>query len=153
MDAQTFGVTLSDEDSERLAAFVEFGVSKESLALGMGERRAIIRDIFDTIGRAIPTSEIEKLVRGETIPNSRNLANEQIQLAHVRAAFRSMYGHDPNFKDANQNLAWNTLMYRIRFPRNIEKEKQGISKFKKIFHRTPINPFQWAAVRALGYTN
>lgn len=152
-DAQAFTVTLSDEDSERLAAFIEFGTSKESLVLGMGERRAVIRDVFDTIGRAIPTSEIEKLIRGETIPNSRNLASEQVRLAQVRAVFRSMYGHDPNFKETNQNLAWNTLMYRIRFPRNIEKEKRGISKFKQIFRRTPTDPFQWATVRVLGYTN
>lgn len=150
-DAKTFKVNLSFQDLERLAVFVEFGTSKESLALGFGERRAVIRDVLDTIGRAIPTEDIEKLIRGETASRSRNLAREQAQLLRSRVTFRSIYGHDPNFKSANENLAWNTLMYRIRFPRNIEKEKQGITKFKQLFHKAPTDPFQWAVVRVLGY--
>lgn len=150
-DARAFRITLSEADLERLAAFIEQGTSQESIALGSGERRAAIRDIFDTIGRAIPTSDIEKLIRGETAPGSRNLDREKEQLQRTRLTFRTIYGRDPNFKNAQENKAWNTLMYRIRFSRDLNAEKKGIQAFKVLFKKDPKDPFQWAAVRSLGY--
>ena len=42
-------------------------------------------------------------------------------------------------------------MYRIRFPRDLAVEKQGILEFKNLFNRAPQDPFQWATVRVLGY--
>ncbi|MEK6570292.1 MAG: hypothetical protein AABZ61_02915, partial [Bacteroidota bacterium] len=85
------------------------------------------------------------------IPLHRNLAREQAQLPRVRATFRTIYGHDPVFSDENENLAWNTLMYRIRFPRNLGLERQGITEFIHTFHRRPRDSFQWATVRVFGY--
>jgi hypothetical protein len=62
-----------------------------------------------------------------------------------------MVGHAPNFQDAAEDLAWNTMMYRIRFPRDLVKEQKGITRFKTIFKRLPTSPLDWAEVRALGY--
>ncbi len=152
-DAKTFAVDLSTEDAARIASFIENGSSDKSKALGSGERRAVIRDIFDTIGRAIPMSDIEKLVQGQTAPGSRNIERERAQLQRSRSAFRAIYGHDPNFKNTEENLAWNTLMYRIRFPRDLKAEKIGIKEFKATFGKDPKDPFQWATVRVMGYVN
>lgn len=149
-DAKSFGVSVSAADQARLASFIEFGTSPASKALGSGERRAVIRDVFETLGKAASTDAIEKLVNGQ-LSGDRNLEREKAQLVRARGTFNTIYGRDPNFKDADENLAWNTLMYRIRFPRDLSKEKTGIVGFQKTFRKTPSDPFQWAVVRVLGY--
>lgn len=149
-DALAFGVSLSDADRQRLGRFIEDGSDVATRALGSGERRALIRDAFDTMGRAPTSVDMERLANGQ-IPLTRNLAREQAQLPQARAAFRTIYGRDPNFQNQEENLAWNTLMYRIRFPRNLPLEQRGITEYRRIFRRTPSTPFHWATVRLLGY--
>ena len=150
-DARSFGVTVSTEDQERLASFIETGTSPETQALGSGERRALVRDALQTMGRSnIPLADLERMARGE-IPATRNITIERQQLPRVRATFRSIFNRDPNFQNANENLVWNTMMYRIRFTRNLAEEREGIQDFRALFNRTPTDPFQWAVVRALGY--
>ncbi len=150
-DARSFQVVLLPADRERFAAFVDAGTTAETRALGSGERRALLRDALQTIGRSsLPLADLERLARGE-IPTTRNLESERAQLPRVRATFRTLYGRDPDFRNAEENLAWNVLMYRIRFPRNLALERQGIQEFRSTFRRDPQDPFQWAVVRALGY--
>ncbi len=150
-DARSFGVTLAAPDQERLASFVDNGTTSETRALGSGERRALVRDALQTMGRSnVPLSDLERMARGE-IPATRNLVIEREQLPRVRSTFRSLYNRDPNFRNAEENLVWNTMMYRIRFPRNLAAEREGIQDFRQAFNRTPTDPFQWAVVRALGY--
>lgn len=151
-DAQAFGINLSSEDASRIASFVETGSSKETKALGSGERRALLRDAYDTLGKPVSNTDLERLAKGE-IAKARNIDKERTQLPRVRSTFRSIYGHDPNFKNNEENLAWNTLMYRIRFPRDLKAEKNGIKEFKATFGKDPKDPFQWAAVRVMGYVN
>lgn len=149
-DADAYRVRLSDADRDRLAAFVKNGVSKETAALGPGERAALIRDVFETVGRAVPDTDLAKLADRQ-IPAARNLSKEQKLQPRALSTFQTIYGRKPDFKNAEENLAWNTLMYRIRFPRDLGVEKDGIKEFKSLFGRDPKDPFQWAAVRVLGY--
>lgn len=149
-DAKAFGANLTAEDAARVASFIENGSSKETVALGSGERRALLRDAYDTLGKAPSNADLERLARGE-IAKARNMDKERAQLPRVRSTFRTIYGRDPNFKNAEENLAWNTLMYRIRFPRDLKEEKQGIVAFRQTFRKVPTDPFQWAVVRVLGY--
>lgn len=150
-DARGFGVNLSTTAKERLAGFIERGTSEETRELGSGERRALVRDLLDTMRRSdISTEDLERLASGQ-IPLARNLAQERTQLPRVRQTFRTLYGHDPNFQNSEENLAWNTLMYRIRFPRDLAAEREGIQQFRNTFRRSPSDPFQWAVVRVLGY--
>lgn len=149
-NARSFGISLSESQLEGLARFVDHGTTPETIALGSGERLAMLRDLFDTLRRAPSITDLERNASGQ-LPLSRNLAQERLQLPRVRQTFRSIYGHDPNFKNANENLAWNTLMYRIRFPRNLSAEREGAQTYRQLFRGTPQDPFQWATVRALGY--
>ncbi len=142
---------MTTEDQERLASFIETGTSPATQALGSGERRALVRDALQTMGRSnIPLADLERMARGE-IPTTRNITRERVQLPRVRATFRSLYNRDPNFKNAEENLVWNTMMYRIRFTRDLAAEREGIQDFRRVFNRAPTDPFQWAVVRALGY--
>lgn len=150
-DARAFQVVLPSADRERFAAFIDAGTTAETRALGAGERRALLRDALQTIGRAsLPIADLERLARGQ-IPTTRNLEGERAQLPRARTTFRTIYGRDPDFRNPEENLAWNTLMYRIRFPRDLALERQGIQEFRATFRRDPQDPFQWAVVRALGY--
>lgn len=149
-DAKEFKLVMTPEQADLFTKFIVYG-TRTTLKLGSGERRAVLRDALETMARVnIPFEDFDRMTMGE-IPKTRNLPQERIQLPRVRATFRTIYGHDPNFKDASENLAWNTLMYRIRFPRDLAKERQGIVKFKKLFNKNPSSPLAWAAVRALGY--
>lgn len=149
-DAQSFGITLGAADMYRLGRFIEDGSDAVTRVLGSGERRALVRDAFDTMGRAPTSGDMERLANGQ-IPLSRNLAREHEQLSEARVAFRLIYGHNPNFQNYEENLAWNTLMYRIRFSRDLVREQRGIVEYRRLFGRTPSTPFHWATVRVLGY--
>lgn len=135
--------------------FIETGSTPASRALGRGERQAILRDAQETMGRPesrIPASDLERMANGQ-IPLTRNLSYERSMAPRALATFRTIFGHAPNFQDERENLAWNTLMYRIRFPRDLTLERQGIAEFRRAFGRDPQTPFQWAAVRVMGYVD
>lgn len=147
--ATEFGVTLSASETTTAAGFIVNGTTPATVALGSGERLALVRDQLETLGRVSLTA-LEQLAIGQK-PTVRNLAKEQAQLAKVLNVFVRLAGHRPNFKNVKEDLAWNTMMYRIRFTRDLNKERAGITKFKAIFGRIPTSPLDWATVRAYGY--
>lgn len=147
--AKEFKVTLTAEEKIIVTNFVTYGVSSATIALGSGERLALVRDQLETLGRLSVTA-LEQLASGQK-PTDRNLAKEQAQVSLALKVFVKLTGHRPNFKNVSEDLAWNTLMYRIRFPRDLNKEKMGILKFKAVEKRNPRTPFDWAEVRAWGY--
>jgi hypothetical protein len=153
---QAFGLSVPVEAQRYLASFVETGTTPVTQRLGEGERRALVRDWLDTVG-VIPSggveavvADLERIASGQ-IPRGRNLVRERAQLTRVRQTFRTLYGRDPNFQNPQENLAWNTLMYRVRFTRDLQAERIGIQEFRATFRRAPQDPFQWAAVRVMGY--
>ncbi|MBI4281321.1 Ig-like domain-containing protein [Candidatus Uhrbacteria bacterium] len=149
--ATEFDITLNSSDISTLTSFVTNGTSEAAKKLGSGERLAVVRDILETLGRASLTA-IEQISAGEK-PTDRNLTKEQAQVNKALPLFKKMLGvsRAPNFKNANEDLAWNTLMYRIRFDRDLAKEQKGIVRFKKVIGKNPSSPLDWAAVRAYGY--
>ena len=150
-DATSFGIVITDEQIRAIANFVTYGASTETIKLGSGERHAVIRDYFETVGRGdVVWDDIQRLTIGQK-PVKRNLAKEQAQVPIALTAFTRMTGHAPNFQNASEDLAWNTLMYRIRFTRNLVKEQNGINRFQNLYKRSPVSPFDWSIVRALGY--
>jgi len=150
-DAREFHVTLTTAQQNLLASFIDNGTSPATIALGSGERRALVRDALETMQRgSITIDDLNRMANGQ-IPLGRNLTVERQRVVNVRATFRAIYKHDPNFQNPEENLAWNTLMYRIRFPRDLVAERRGIVFFRALYHRTPATPSAWAAVRVLGY--
>jgi hypothetical protein len=151
-DAASFRLTITPSDADAIGIFIAYGNSPATKKLGQGERRALIRDYFDTLHTtSIRWDDIERLATG-LIPLHRNLIQEQRQAPTVLQAFKLLFRHAPNFKNASDNLAWNTLMYRIRFPRDLVKEAKGITLFRTLMKHAPKTPFEWAEVRAGGYT-
>lgn len=147
--ATEFGVTLSATDLAAAANFVNSGTTAATVRLGSGERLALVRDQLETLGR-ISVLALEQLAAGQK-PTVRSLSKEQSQLPKVLAAFEKVFGRRPNFRNAADDLRWNTLMYRVRFPRDLAKERTGIARFKVVFGRIPTSPLDWAVVRAIGY--
>lgn len=136
-----------------LEVFLRSGTTPSTKILGSGERLALLKDARETMGRTdIPVEDLERMAEGK-IPKTRNLIIERTLAPRALATFKALYNHAPNFNIPSENLAWNTLMYRIRFPRDLKQESQGIQKFKQTFKKTPSDPFQWAVVRVLGYVN
>ena len=136
-----------------LEQFIQAGGNTGSRALGRGEREAVIRDLQEILGRTaanLPVADLDRISNGQ-IPLTRNLAYERLMVPRALATFRTMFGHAPNFQNQAENLAWNTLMYRIRFPRNLVLEREGIVEYRRTFRGAPQTPFQWAVVRVLGY--
>jgi hypothetical protein len=150
-DAKAFGLTLAPAQATEITNFIVYGISPATAKLGQGERRALIRDYMDTMQRSgVVWSDIERMANGR-IPIQRNLEAERAQVATVLPIFRKIFGHDPNFDSAVENLSWNTLMYRIRFPRDLVREMSGIQEYLVLYWRTPSTPLQWSIVRVLGY--
>ena len=150
-DAIAFNVGLTASQSTAITNFVTYGASDETESLGAGERRALVRDYFETVGRAdVNWNDIQRMTTGQK-PLVRNLPNEQANVAATLAVYVKFVGHAPNFSVAKEDLAWNTLMYRIRFPRDLNKERAGITKFQSLYKRVPSSPLDWSAVRAWAY--
>lgn len=150
-DAIAFKVGLTATESTAITNFVTYGASAETKSLGAGERRALVRDYFETVGRAdVNWNDIQRMTTGQK-PLVRNLPNEQANVAAALAVYVKFVGHAPNFSIPKEDLAWNTLMYRIRFPRDLNKERAGITKFQSLFKRVPSSPLDWSAVRAWAY--
>ncbi len=150
-DLRAFKVKAAEAERARFTTFIRFGSGPASQALGEGERRAVLRDALETMRRSdIPQEDLERISKGE-IPKMRNLIEERKQVARALPTFQSLFGQAPDFSNPAHNLAWNTLLYRIRFPRDLKAEQQGIKEFKQLFNRSPQDPFQWATVRVLGY--
>jgi len=150
-DALAFKVGLTDSQLTSITNFVTYGASPATIKLGSGERRAVIRDYLETVGRSeVIWEDVQRMSTGQKLVN-RNLAKEQAQVDRVLINFKKMVGHTPNFKVLEEDIAWNTMMYRIRFPRDLVKEQTGIVKFKKLYSRIPSTPMEWSIVRALGY--
>ena len=148
--ALEFGVTLSTTQVNTASSFISSGTTMATVKLGSGERLALVRDQLETLGR-VDVAALEQLAVGQK-PTARNLAKEQVQVGKVLTAFVKLTGHRPNFKIAKEDLAWNTMMYRIRFARDLNKERAGITMFRSVYGRTPTSPLDWAAVRAWGYS-
>lgn len=144
-----FKVTLSATDVTIASNFITYGISTATKNLGSGERLALVRDQLETLGKVSLTA-LEQLANGQK-PTERSLNKEQAQLGKVLQAFEKLLGRRPNFKIASEDLAWNTMMYRVRFKRDLNKERGGITKFRAVFKRTPTSPLDWASVRAWGY--
>ncbi|MDO8505572.1 MAG: hypothetical protein Q7S48_03270, partial [bacterium] len=143
--AAEFGVTLSTVQVDLVSSFITNGTTAATVKLGSGERLALVRDQLETLGR-VDVTALEQLAAGQ-IPTARNLSKEQAQVGKVLTAFVKLTGHRPNFKIAKENIAWNTMMYRIRFSRDLNKERAGITVFRSIYAgRTPTSPLDWAVV-------
>ena len=110
---------------------------------------ALVRDQLQTLGR-ISVAALEQLASGQK-PTVRDLAKEQAQVGRVQRYYKLLMGRNPNFQELKEDLAWNTMIYRVRFARNLAKERVGIVKFKATFGRIPTSPLDWATVRAWGY--
>jgi len=150
-DAKEFGLTLTTDEAMADRNFIVYGISTATVKLGQGERRAVMRDYMDTVRRSNTVwTDVQRLTTGQ-IPISRNLAIERQRVSVALPVFHRIFGHDPNFKNATENLAWNTLMYRIRFTRDMVKEANGVRAFYVMFRHTPVTPFEWSVVRVLGY--
>jgi len=150
-DAIAFKVGLTAAQTDAVTNFIVYSASPETAKLGAGERRALMRDYLETVARPnVVWDDVQRLATGQK-PVKRNLPKEQAQVTRALANFKLMVGHAPNFKDAKEDLAWNTLMYRIRFTRDLKKEQSGILQFKKLYSRAPSTPMEWAIVRGLGY--
>jgi hypothetical protein len=148
-DAKEFGLVL--EGISTVVDYVAYGNSPASLKFGQGERRAILRDYLETVNRAnIVWEDMERLAVGQ-IPKVRNLQKERANVSRALPVFRKIFGHDPNFQNATENLAWNTLMYRIRFSRDMGKESSGLAVYRRFYGHSPSTPFGWSVVRVLGY--
>lgn len=155
--AVEFKVTLAAGVKTVATNFVTYGTSSAAVKLGAGERLAVIRDVLEILGSKVANDSSALLLAAEQIssgqkPTVRNLTKEVEQLKQVLPAFVKLAGHKPDFKSAKEDLAWNTMQYRVRFARDLAKEKAGIVKFKAVFNKTPKSPLDWAVVRAWGYS-
>ncbi len=150
-DIITFNVGVSPLEKEWIITFVCYGHSLPTVALGSGERRAMIRDYFETAyASQVYWGDIYRMSIGQKIVQ-RNLTKEVAQIERVITTFEMLYNRRPAFGLDAEDLSWNTLMYRIRFVRNLEKERLGIGRFETQFDRLPTSPYDWALVRVYGY--
>ncbi len=147
--AQQSGVIINNYDLTVAVNFVTYGVSDVTIRQGWVERLKLVGDQLQTLGyiNVYALNEISDGVK----PNKRNVVYEQKQFSAVSQAFRTLVGRNYNPADLTDDLAWHTMMYRLRFPRNIVKENAAVAYYIKVFKRKPVSAFDWSVVRAWAY--
>ncbi len=150
-DLKALKISATPFQINRLQLFMAYGNSWATMRLGEGERRAVLKDLLETLATPnLSAVDLDRVTRGVK-PFARNLKQEQKQLEVVRRTFRRIYKHDPIFSTPSENLAWNALMYRLRFPRVLAAESEGIRRFQTTYGSKPQTPYDWATVRVMGY--
>jgi hypothetical protein len=147
--AQQTGVVLHNSDLTKAVNFVTYGISDVTIRLGWVERLTLVRDQLETLGY-ININVLTEIASGKK-PSKRNILHEQRQYVAASQAFRALVGRNYNPTDLTDDLAWHTMMYRLRFPRNIVKENAAVAQYVKVFKRKPVSAFDWSVVRAWAY--
>lgn len=117
---------------------------------GSGERAVFWREFTELYGREPFVAELDLMSNGQI--HERNPELESRLMNQVLPLWQKLTGKKSltNISDREQQI-FDVMVYRLRFPRDIEQEKLGLTKFIRLFQYLPKTPIDWAAVRVLGY--
>jgi len=133
--------------------FLSYGGSEHFENLTQKQRQSILED-FEYIYGYMPATEkdwenLDKISSGE-VP-SRVLAREVIAVK----TFAQVFGRIVDFSNVGDERFVHMVAYRLRVldrDRDLEKEKQALSKFISVFQDVPKSSGAWGIVRAIAYT-
>lgn len=121
-----------------------------TMAYGPGERKVAWREFVELYCREPAIAEVDLMVTGQV--HEREAAFETRRQKLVLPLWQKITKRKSlNNSSAYDEQVYLTIMYRLRFPRELHREQQGIKQFTNIFKRFPKSSEDWAAVRALGY--
>lgn len=148
-DAQFFKLQVSAHQRDLLAIYIKYGSSLASCELGEGERRALVRDLFDTLRTtSFPISDLDRLASGQT-PRARSHVAASKRAASTRQLLLSTKSYKKEwFHPTHPN--WMTVYHRTRSPNKPRLDKLGLIKYIARFRQLPNTPAQWALTRVLG---
>lgn len=151
-DLKTYKLKAKPTDIDRLALFVLRGSNDRTRKLGERERSSLIRDLLDiTRITTFPIRDAELLADGSRFIASRNVRQEKAYAPSVLKIFKTIAKHTPNHKVPKDEWVYNALTYRVRIPidRDVQAETSALTRYKKLFKKSPKTPLEWAAVRAI----
>ncbi len=118
--------------------------------LGQREREALWRDYVAVYDTEPTASALDVMATGQ-VPLV-DIAAEKSQAKNVLPYWRAITGKRTLVPVSTWGFSvYNTLVYRLRYERDLKKEAVGIKQFKKTFRRNPATPVEWASVRAWAY--
>ena len=82
---------------------------------------------------------------------ARDPQKEKKLLPQALIVFKKITGRAPKTENSLDQKIMTSLIYDIKYPRDLAKEKIALNKFSKIFKRLPKSPLDWSAVRVLAY--
>jgi len=145
------GVKLSATDTAVATNYIAYGVDSSTMKLGFGERKNLVGEVLGIYG-SLNLTTLTELAAGKK-PTQRTLPYEKKQSSLVNTLLVKLMGHKIDFKVASQDLAYNSMIYPVRFPgRDLKKEGAAAAKFKKLIGKAPTSPLDWSGVRAIAYT-
>ncbi len=129
--------------------FLQHG-SLATITFGSGERNVLWREFTELYGREPWVAELDLMSNGQI--HERNAALEAKQQNDVMPIWSHTTGKK-TLKGATlyEKAMYDTMVYRLRFPRDIIQEAKGLKSFISRMGRLPKTPTDWALVRALAY--
>ncbi len=142
---------LESEYQDKIIKFISYG-TRESLALGEGERAGVINSFREAFGRLPKTQkdweDVMKIGSGRW-PEQRSELAEQ----RARLVFSEVYLRQPDMSNPNDAAAVVIMSYGLRSDnRNLDSEKVALNIFKKIYNRLAQSAVDWDIVRAIAYS-
>jgi hypothetical protein len=134
--------------------FITYGVDSNTVALGAGQRAAVVNS-FKAAFNKLPTTQTDltdvvKIADGrwpsQISTSSESWAKQQFQKIYLRRA---------DMNNANDNAAITIMAYGLQQQaknRNLKSEAAGIKTFKYVYGRTPNSAKDWNVVGAITYS-
>lgn len=143
---------LSSQDKNAITYFIDQG-TPTTILLGSGERAGVLNSylsVFDKLPRNIlEWQDVIKVANGRW-PNQRNTDAEEKASSET---FSSIYQRKADVKNPFDSAAITVIAYGLRpAQRNLESEKNAIKIYRAIFHKSPIEAYEWDMVRAIAYS-
>lgn len=143
--------TVLGSASASVVNFVTYG-TPSTIILGAGERLGVLNSYRSAYGRVPSTeaqwSDVIKIANGRW-PSETSAKAE----TRAKATFKTIYKHNANMTNANENAAVTVMAYGLRpGNRNLNSEKVAIKNFRGTFGRSPSLATDWDMVRAIAYS-
>lgn len=143
---------LSSDAEDAINDFIVYGVDKNTIKLGAGERAGVVNSFKSSFGK-LPTTatdwqDVIKIANGRW-PTQRSTSKE----AQAKEAFAKIYLRTPDTTQPNDDAAVTVMAYGLRpAARNTDSEKAAIKSFEYIYGHSPTSAFDWDIVRAIAYS-
>ncbi|MBI5254336.1 carboxypeptidase regulatory-like domain-containing protein [Candidatus Falkowbacteria bacterium] len=133
-----------------IVTFLTYGGSDVTKALTAKDRSGLLADFKDIYGKLpVTDADWQNLAKMAQNVTPTKVAKKELQ---ANKDFKKIFKRAVKFTNATEEKFVHMVTYRLRVTeRDLNKEKVGLAKYRKVYKAVPKTSKDWAVVRALSY--